>query len=415
VKDVVVSIDIGTSKVCTMIGNVGKDSRLSITGKGLSACQGLKKGIIVDVEDTASSISASLEEAERAADLKVSSAYVNIHGAHVNVINNSASIVVSSENKEITRSDVEKVLYEVSNVEIADDCQIIDVVPKQFIVDGYDEILDPVGMVGSRLEIDAEIVMGKITSVQNIVRSMEKAGLKIDGIIAEALGTGELVLSQEEKEAGVILIDVGGNITNISIFKNKNLIFYDSIPVGGYHITNDISIGLKISCSEAEKIKRQYELALTTLIQNDQELSVFDITENHKKNVRISEIVEIIESRVFEIFTLCKMQAERSEALQNYPGGVVLTGAGISYVDGNKEIVEEVFEMPVRVAKIRHMDFNKPEYYSAAGMIKYVSSTRKPSSSVSELKQNKSIYDSDGEGFLKSIFNKLSKIFRELF
>ncbi len=194
--DMIVSIDIGTSKVCTMIGRVDKgQSQLEIIGRGMTPCNGLKKGVIVDIESTVASIKTSIEEAEMSSNLKVGSAYVNIHGMHVSVINNNGWINISNGNREITQKDVDNVLYSARDVEIPNDRQLIDVIPRQYIIDGYDEILDPVGMVGMKLEVDADIIVGKITSVQNIVKSIERAGIRIDGIVAEAFATGEISLT----------------------------------------------------------------------------------------------------------------------------------------------------------------------------------------------------------------------------
>ncbi|NJD01241.1 MAG: cell division protein FtsA [Ruminiclostridium sp.] len=409
--DLIVSIDIGTSKICAVIGRMSKNSSPDIIGKGMVPCNGLKKGIIVDIESVAASIRAAVDEAEASANIKVGSAFVNIHGMHVNVINNKSWLSISNTNREITGKDVQSLLYSVRDIEIPDDRQLIDVIPRQFIIDGYDEIIDPTGMVGTRLEVDAYIIAGKITSVQNIIKSLERAGVRIDGIVAEAFGTGEIVLTAEEKDMGVIMLDIGGGVTDISVFQGKKLIFYDSIPVGGDHITNDIAIGLKISNAESEKIKRQYELALTSLIKNDQEISVFDINENKKKNVKISEVVEIIEARVYEIFSLCRNQAVKAGVFNNLAGGVVLTGGGISYVDGNKQLAAEVFELPVRVAALNHLSISKPEYIAAAGIIKYMAGIRKGSSSTSEGKlQNPRIVKKKS-----GIMNKFVKLIKGIF
>lgn len=410
-SDLIVSVDIGTSKVCTMIGRIDKNSQLEISGKGMVPCNGLKKGIIVDIENVASAIRASIDEAESSANIKVGSAYVNIHGMHVNVINNKSWTSISNGNREITQRDVDSLLFSVRDIDISEDRQLIDVIPRQFIIDGYDEIVDPTGMVGTRLEVDADIVAGKITSVQNIIKSLERAGIRIDGIVAEAFATGEIVLTPEEKDMGVIMLDIGGGVTDICIYQGKRLIFYDSIPVGGDHITSDISIGLRISLAESEKIKRQYELALTSLIKNDQEISVFDINENKKKNVKISEVVDIIEARVHEILALSKNQALKAGMMTNLPGGVVLTGGGISYVDGNKQLASEVFELPVRVASLSHIGISKPEYITAAGIVKYIANIRKGHSSAIEAKMPKPRLSNKKEG----LAGKIARFFRELF
>ncbi|MCX8130343.1 MAG: cell division protein FtsA [Clostridia bacterium] len=409
--NIIVGIDIGTSKVCTVIGKVDKDNQMEILGKGIDVCNGVKKGVIVDIDSTSNSIKNSVEQAENTANLKVGSAYVNIFGTHVSIINNRCIASISNEDREITAKDVERALYSAKNVNIPDDREIIDIITRQYIVDGYDEIIDPVGMVGVKLEADTDIIAGKITSVQNIVKSLERANVKIDGIVIEALAISEVALSADEKDMGVILIDIGGGLTDISVFKRKNLIFYDSIPVGGDHITNDISIGLKIPYAEAERIKKEYELALTSLIKNDQEITVSDINGSNKKSVRVSEVVEIIEARVHEIFSLCRDMLSEADLHESLGAGIVLTGGGISYVDGGKEIAAEVFEIPVRLASYRQNGIPKPEYATAAGIVKYISNRHKGTRFGSEIKIHKQkVAQKESK-----ILGKVSKFFKSLF
>lgn len=410
--EIIVGVDIGTSKVCTLIGQVNKDNQIEVLGVGMDSCGGVKKGIIVDIESTSNSIKNSIQEAEAMANLKVESAYVNIAGAHVSIIHNKNWLNISGENREITSKDVEKLLYSAENVKIPEDMQVIDVIPRQFIVDGYDEIIDPVGMIGVKLEADMDIIAGTITSVQNIKKSMERADVTIDGLVIEALATGEMVLTPEEKEMGVILIDVGGGLTDISVFMNKNLMFYDSIPLGGDHITNDVSIGLKIPYHEAERIKRQYELALTSLIKNDQLVSVSEINENIKKSVRISEIVEIIEARVYEIFSLCDKLLQESGIRGNFSAGIVLTGGGISYVDGSIQLAKEVFvDMPVRIASNKLPGSSKFEHMTAAGIVKYLSLNCKGGKAGSSVKTQRP------KNLTKenSLFKKVTRFFNDFF
>ncbi|HOV27519.1 MAG TPA: cell division protein FtsA [Pseudobacteroides sp.] len=401
--NIIVGMDIGTSKVSTVIGRVSKTGELEVLGHGMEQCNGIKKGIIVDIESTCSSIKSAVRKAEAAAGLKISSAYVSINGIHTSIIKSRGRHAISNENREITSKDVDKVLLAARNIKISDDREIIDIVPQQFIVDGYDEIIDPVGMAGLTLEVDADIITGKITSVQNIVKSMERADLKTDGLIMEALATSQIVLTQDEKEMGVILIDVGGGTTDISIFKNKNLIFNDCITVGGDHITNDVAIGLKIPFSEAEKIKKEFELALSSLIKNDQEVTVMDINENKKKTVKVSEIVEIIEARVFEIFSLCKESLEKSQIKGEFPAGIVLTGGGISYVDGGKELATEVFDLPARVALQKPDGSLKLEEITSAGIVKYVGSHSKGNAYGSDVKNQKQKSHKQEKNLLKRI------------
>lgn len=409
-SDLIISIDIGTSKVCALMGKVNKFSQMDIAGRGMAPCSGLKKGVVVDIDSTASSIRKAVEEAESDANMRVGSAYVNIHGMHVNVINNKSCLSING--REISRDDLENILREVRDIEIPEDRQLIDVIPRQYIIDGYDEITDPVGMVGTRLEVDADMLVGKITSVQNIVKSMERAGVKLDGIVAEAFATGEICMTMDERDIGAVLLDVGGNVTDVSVFQGKRLVFYDSIPVGGDHITNDIAIGLRISNAEAEKIKRQFELALTSLIKNDQEISVLDINENKKKNVKVSEVVEIIEARVYEIFSLCKNLLDKAGIVVPNEGVIVMTGAGISYVDGCKQLAQEVFELPVRVVQAGQIQgVTKPEFVTSAGIIRYVANIKKGGSMASEIKLGKSESVKNKE----SLFEKIINFFKRMF
>lgn len=408
--DWIISIDIGTSNVCALIGKVNKYSQIEIAGRGTAPCSGLRKGVIVDIDSTAASIRKAVGEAESDANMRIDSAYVNIHGMHVNVVNNKSWMSING--REITRDDLDDILRDVRDIDKPEDRQLIDVIPRQFIIDGYDEITDPVGMVGTRLEVDADMLVGKITSVQNIIKSMERAEVKLDGIVAEAFAAAEICLTPDERDIGAVLLDVGGSITDISVFQGKRLVFYDSIPVGGDHITNDIAIGLRISSAEAEKIKRQFELALTSLIKNDQEISVLDINENKKKNVKVSEVVEIIEARVYEIFSLCKSLLDKAGISIPQEGGVVMTGAGISYVDGCKQLAQEVFELPVRVIQAGQIPgVLKPEFVASAGMIKYVATVKKGGSRASEIKLKKQEKAKSRGSLFGNILNFLKKMF----
>lgn len=402
---IIVGIDIGTSKVSAVIGQIDKDNQLEVFGCGMEQCSGVKKGVIVDIESTSNSIRSAVQKAESMANMKVGSAYVNINSNHTTVINQRESIGISNENREISPRDVEKVLNSVRNMDIPDDRQIIDIVPRQFIVDGCDEILDPVGMIGSKLEVDADVIVGRITSVQNIVKSMQRANLKVDGLIMDALATSRIALTQDEMEMGVVLIDIGGGITDISVFRNKNMIFNQSLLVGGDHITSDVSIGLKIPFSEAEKIKREYELALTSLIKNDQEVTVIDVDEKKKKTVRVSEIVEIIEARVQEIFSLSYDLLSQSNLKGSLPAGIVLAGAGISYVDGSRQISNEVFDMNVRVASYKSDKITKAEYSTASGIIRFVHTHSRGNDFGSEVRNQKGGKKEGG------FFSKISRFF----
>lgn len=405
-----VGIDIGTSKVSTVIGKINSEGEVEIIGKGTDSCTGIKKGIIVDIDATSTSIQNSVKKAEVQSEMKVVSAYVNISGLHVNIINHKSFTNIVNENKEIKVTDVQKLIYSAGTLPVPEDSEIIDVVTRQYIIDGYDGINDPVGMKGSRLEGDFDVVVGKSISVQNIVRSVEKSGIKIDGLISEGFASGECILVPDEKDMGVILIDTGGGSTEVSVFKGEKLVMNKCLPVGGDHITNDLSIALKISYAESEKIKRQFRLALTSLIKNDQEISVNDISESFKKNIKVSDAIEVIEARVYEIFSLC-----HDLVVNNCPGsygaGVVLSGNGISNLDGAMQLAYEIFDMPVRIASPKIKNISSLDFCTAAGIVKYIAKQDKEASTISIKgipKTNKKVNKTT---FFKKVFIALKDFF----
>jgi cell division protein FtsA len=411
VDDIICGIDIGTSKVCAVVAKVDKFGNIEVLAKSMKPSNCVKKGVIVDIDEASSIISSCIAEIKAIKNIEINSAYVNIMGNQVSIISNRASIETSNAEHEITKKDILRVLSGVEKVSFPQDRQIIDVVPTQYIVDGCDEIVDPLGMTGVKLEVEADIIAGKITSVQNIVKSMQKANVEVDGIIVEALAISELSLTLQEKEMGVILIDVGGSITNVSVYKNEKVVFNDSIPVGGAHITNDISIGLRISLDEAEKLKREYELALTSLIKNDYEITINDINENKKREIKVSQVIEIIEARVHEIFYLCKELLDKNGMLNGFDGTVVLAGGGISYVDGNMQLAYEVFGFPVKVATHKVTSISKPEFLTCVGIIKYAAKRMKLSKKESENKNKIPEKSKRKFGILEKIYKFFTRLF----
>lgn len=409
-SDIIVGIDIGTSKVSTVIGRIDSEGEVQILGKGLASCTGVKKGIIIDIDATSASIQNSVKIAEAESEMKVISAYVNISGLHTNIIkyNNSTNIVGS--NKEITKEDVQKLIYSAGTIPIPEDCEIIDVIPTQFVVDGYDGIIDPIGMKGSLLEGYFDVVAGKIISVQNIIRSLEKAGIKVDGLVVEGYAAGECILMPDEKDMGVIFVDIGGGTTEVSVFKNQKLLMNQCIPVGGDHISNDLSIALKMSYAESDRIKKQFQLASTNLIKNDQEISVNDISESFKKNIMVSDAIQVIEARVCEIFSLCRDMIDKN-CPGNYGAGVVLSGNGIITLDGATQLANEIFQLPVRIATPKNRKINSIEYCTAAGIIKFVANQEKEASTISK----KTITTNNKKVKEKSLFKKFISRLKQLF
>ena len=415
IGDIIVGVDIGTSKVCTLIGQTNRANQIDVLGYGSAPCSGVKKGIIVDIESTAQAIKQATEQAEQMASLSVNSVYVNITGSNVSIVNSKGLADIPNNQSEINYADIERVLKSAKDVDVPQDKKIIDIIPYQYIIDGYDQIVDPVGMIGSNLEVDCHIVAGSVTSVQNIVRSVEKAGYYVDGIVVEAIAASEVLLTQDEKELGVLLLDVGAGITDISIFKGKRLLFYDSIPIGGEHITNDIAIGLKVPYNEADKIKRQYSLALASLIQNDQEISIASINEIKVRNVKISEVVEIIEARVNEIFSLINETLEKAGVKEKISAGAVICGEGITIYDGCIQLGVDILQMPVRIGVPKSANSIKPIYAVVLGIVKYMSGVKHMKNIASNVKnaRKKKLKQDRIQG--QSFLSKISKIINDLF
>lgn len=385
--DIIVGIDIGSSKVCTVVGQVNESNGINVLGMGTSAHNGIKKGIIIDIDSTANAIKNSVNQVENKVNVKINSAYVNIIGMHLSIAKGHGAIDITGDKKEITEKDIERVLFSSQLHDIGEGRQVIDIIPRQYIVDGYDSIVDPFGMVGGKLEVDANIVTGTQTSVQNIIKSVERAGLKIDGLIVESMASSEVLLSQYEKDIGAALIDVGAGVTDISIFTGSNLAYYNSIPVGGDHITNDIAIGLKIPYNEAERLKRQCAIATTSLIKNDQEVFISSVSEKGKM-VKVSEVVAIIEARIQEILYLALSVIEKSGYRDSINAGVVLAGGGVSYIDGSAAVASETMNLPARCANVKVPGLPGTEFLTAYGIIKYVTNSKRRNMTGSQAKIN---------------------------
>ncbi|MFQ6117916.1 MAG: cell division protein FtsA, partial [Candidatus Bipolaricaulia bacterium] len=253
--ELVVGLDIGTTKVAALVGNVLEGGTIEIIGRGLAPSHGLEKGVVVDIGETTASIRRAVEQAEKMADVKIQSVTVGIAGRHIKSINNSGTVSINRDNRIITREDVRRVIETAQAVQIPPDNQLIHVIPRQYIVDGQDGITDPIGMTGMRLEVDVHIVTGAITAVHNIVRCVQNMGIGIEHIVLQPLASSYAVLTSAEKELGVALLDIGGGTTDIAIFRGGDIWFSKILPIAGEHITNDITVGLKVPYEEAERIK----------------------------------------------------------------------------------------------------------------------------------------------------------------
>ena len=410
-NELVVAIDIGTSKICVLCGQINKAGQMDTLARSVVPCYGARKGLISDIDDVAGAIVDGIRQIETLAGLRVGSAYINVMGLHVDVVTNRSRAIITNDDREIHRKDVERLMYQVRDVVIPHDSQIIDIIPRQFFIDGYGGITEPVGMVGSSLELEADIVTGKISSISNIIRCIEKAGLKIDGLVISGQALSEIVLTREEREMGVIVIDVGGTVTDVSVFKGGRLCFYESLLVGGDTVTNDISYIMRVTQAEADKLKKDYELALASLIHADQAVFLTDIKENIKKRVNISEIVEVIEARVSEIIEMSRDLLKLNGIALDFSAGVVLTGGGVAYFDGVKQIANDVFGLPVKVYPARAFGGHRIECVLAEGIVRHVARTGKGTRYGSDVQVQKGRGAEKEDGLGKKIVDLLKRIF----
>lgn len=379
-EKIIVGLDVGTTKVVALVGNI-VDGMIEIIGMGRAESHGLEKGVVVDIGRTMASIRKAIEEAENMADVRINDVYVGIAGKHIASINNSGTVSINRPDRIITHEDVRRVVETAQAIQIPPDSEMIHVIPRQYIVDGQDGITDPIGMTGTRLEVDVHIVTGAITAVHNLVRCVETLGVGIKQIVLEPIASALAVLSSAEKELGVILMDIGGGTTDISVFRGGDIWFSKVIPIAGEHITNDITVGLQTPIEEAELVKKQHGTALVDSVGEDDKIEVATIGGDEKKLVSKKKLAKIIEPRVEELLDLGMQEVEDAGYRDLVPAGLVLTG-GSSLLDGVEKFASQRYDIPVRRGKIPQgihglRDIvESPIYATSIGLLRYAVETR---------------------------------------
>jgi cell division protein FtsA len=343
-ENVIVGLDIGTTKTCAIVGEV-KESGIDIIGIGSHPSEGLRKGVVVNIESTVESIKRAVEEAERISGCEIRSVYVGIAGGHIRGQNSLG--IVAVKGREVDEDDVERAIDAARAIAIPLDRQILHTLPQYYVVDEQDGIRDPVGMSGVRLESRVHIVTGAVTSIQNIVKSVNRVGLDINDIVLEQIASSEAVLSDDEKDLGVALIDIGGGTTDIAIFSEGSIKHTAVLPVGGNYVTSDIATGLRTPITEAEKIKIRYGCAYMPLIPKDEAIEVPSVGGREPREVSRQILGRIIEPRMDEILTMAYKEIAKSGCEDILAAGIVLTG-GASILEGVPELAEQIFNMPVR-------------------------------------------------------------------
>jgi cell division protein FtsA len=368
-----VGLDIGTTKISCIIAETAAAGEINIVGVGNAPSEGLRRGVVVDLEKTVASIQRAVDEAERMAGVPVKGVFAGIAGDHIRSINGRGVIAVSRKDNEIGPADVDRVVEAAKAIAIPMDREIIHVIPQEFIVDDQDGIKDPVGMSGVRLEAEVHIITGAVTSAKNICRSIQRAGLKVHDLVLEPLASSHAVLGSDERDLGVVLLDLGGGTTDVAVFFEGSIRHTAIVPCGGANVTNDIAIGLRTPIDKAEQIKIQHGCALASLVSSSDLVTVPGVGGRTDREISRHVLASMIEPRMEEIFSMVNREVKRNHFAELLGGGVVLTG-GTSLMPGMVELAEQVFEMPVRLgapAGLGGLGANvaDPRYSTGVGLV----------------------------------------------
>jgi cell division protein FtsA len=371
-EELIVGLDLGTTKICAVVGEVSSEG-IDIVGVGTHPSIGLRGGVVVNIDQTVHSIRKAVDEAELMAGCEISSVFAGVAGTHIQSLNSHGVIAIKS--REVTQPDIDRVLDAARAIAMPFDRQILHVLPQQFIVDDQEGIHNPIGMSGVRLEAKVHIVTGAITAVQNIIKCCEKAGLHVHDVVLESLASSESVLDHDEKHLGVALIDMGGGTSNVAIFLDDAIRYSGVVGLGGNHITSDISVGLRTSMEEAEKIKKKYGCAIVEWVSPQDVIEVGSVGGQKPRQLAQSILTEIIEARVEEIVKIIEAEMFRSGYFESLHAGVVLTG-GVSLLPGIRELAEKLFDLPVRIGVPYHFGglgdvVKNPIYATASGLLLY--------------------------------------------
>jgi cell division protein FtsA len=349
IEAVLVALDVGTSKVVALVGEVTREGAINIIGKGVAPSSGLKKGVVNNIEQTVSSIKAAIEAAERLSGLRLEAAFVGVGGSHVESLNSKGAVAVSGPHREVSREDIERATEVARAVNIPSNREVLHVLPRDFTVDGQEGVRDPLGMSAIRLEVEVHIIHGSATALQNLTKCVRQAGVRVDELVIASLASGEAVLSETERDLGVAVADIGAGTTDLALYLEGSPFHTTVIPLGGVNVTNDVAIGLKTNLVAAEALKLAYGTAAPASVDPDEEVPVDVIGDGQQRTALRSEVAAIIEARMRELFEKLGESMARGGHGHRLPAGLVLTGGG-SLLAGTAELGREVLGMPVRVA-----------------------------------------------------------------
>lgn len=405
IGDIIVGIDIGTSKVSCVVGEVNSFNQIEILCTTGSTCRGIRKGKIIDEEEIASAVSKSIHEAEEEASLKINSAYVTILGKYVTIVQNSIVKEVKDKFAGISTKDVSSSIMQVRDIDVPEGKTIIDIVPDVFILENGKVVSDPVGNLSSSFTLKAQIILGDKEYIRQLSSIFRKIGIEIDGLVPNTLAERNLVLDTNELNDNIMLLDIGAGNTDIGVFEGSTFTYTNTIPLGGDNITNDIALVLNISEEEADKLKKQYGLAMRSFIDNDNTI-ILNTYKGDKKNqsIKSSELIEIIEARIEEIFTLVNKDIT-TQGIKQRINNVVLTGQGITNINKSDVAGKIILNIPVKISTGRLISTVRPTYRTAFALVRYIAS-RPFAKTVSS-----SIDAKSDEGFVKTVIERIKEFF----
>jgi len=402
-RNTIVGLDIGTSKIVAIVGEIKDDNTLEIIGLGSHPSHGLKKGVVVNIDSTVQSIQRAIEEAELMSGVEIHSVYAGIAGSHVQSLNSHG--VTAIKDGEVTHADVERVIDAARAVPISADQKILHILPQEFVIDNQEGIHDPVGMSGVRLEAKVHMVTGAVSAAQNIIKCVRRCGLEVEDLILEQLASSYSVLADDEKDLGVCLVDIGAGTTDIAVFTGGSIRYTGVIPIAGDQVTNDIAVALRTPTQHADDIKLKYACALTQLANADETIEVPSIGDRPPRRLSRQTLAEVVEPRYEELLLLIQSELRRSGFEELCAGGIVMTG-GSSKMEGLIELAEEVFHMPVRLGVPRDVvglvdQVRNPIHATGVGLLQFGHSNR-----------GQRVSDVSAGGGIKSVLGRMKSWFQ---
>jgi cell division protein FtsA len=403
-----VGLDIGTSKTTAIVGEPGENNSLNIVGMGVAESNGIRRGLVVNLEAAVDSIKKAIVEAELTAGIEIDDVHLALCGPHVKGFNSRGVVAVSGKNREITHEDIGRAIDAAKAVSLPTGRQILHVLPQDFVVDDQDGIRDPIGMTGARLEVNVHVVTGSVTATQNIIACVNRASVRVKGTVLGQLAASDAVLTEDEKELGVALLDIGGGTTDLAIFERGSLWHTAVIPVGGDHFTNDIAVGLRMPIPEAEKLKRRSGCALSGMVEDEETIEVASVGGRRPRVMGRRILTDVLQPRAEEIFHLVWDEIRHAGYEKALNSGIVLAGGG-AILDGLPEIAEQIFDLPIRRGSPTGVGggladhVNSPAFATAVGLVRRAH--------VQWLREA----PGNGSGPLSRVAGKLQRLLREFF